>query len=205
MQNKEKKTKKVVEELKVCVRKLPPNLPEEVFMRSIAGFKETFANFYFFQGKNKEKYAKFGRAYITFQNAQGKNTFLKDYKPMFIDDKGNRYMAKVEMAFYQKDWKNSKSQVNPKEGTYLESDQFKAFLERLKNPKKTVVNSENFNRGTTLEDVSAKKTEKTSLVLDIEKRLNDKRMEKEAKKRKEREKDEKKYTPKTVIVYQKKK
>ena len=51
-----------------------------------------------------------------------------------------------------------------------------------------------------LEDTSAKKTEKTSLVLDIEKRLNDKRQEKEAKKRKEREKDEKKYTPKTVIV-----
>lgn len=51
-----------------------------------------------------------------------------------------------------------------------------------------------------LEDVSAKKAEKTSLVLDIEKRLNDKRQEKEAKKRKEREKDEKKYTPKTVIV-----
>ena len=48
--------------------------------------------------------------------------------------------------------------------------------------------------------MSAKKTEKTSLVLDIEKRLNDKRHEKEAKKRKEREKDEKKYTPKTVIV-----
>ena len=51
-----------------------------------------------------------------------------------------------------------------------------------------------------MEDVSAKKVEKTSLVMDIEKRLNDKRMEKEAKKRKEREKDEKKYTPKTVIV-----
>ncbi len=50
---KEKKTKKVVDELKVCVRKLPPNLPEEVFMRSVAGFKETFANFYFVQGKNK--------------------------------------------------------------------------------------------------------------------------------------------------------
>ena len=51
--------------------------------------------------------------------------------------------------------------------------------------------------------MSAKKTEKTSLVLEIEKRLNDKRQEKEAKKRKEREKDEKKekkYTPKTVIV-----
>ena len=51
-----------------------------------------------------------------------------------------------------------------------------------------------------MEDVSSKKVEKTSLVMDIEKRLNDKRMEKEAKKRKEREKDEKKYTPKTVIV-----
>jgi len=61
-----------------------------------------------------------------------------------------------------------------------------------------------------MEDVSTKKVEKTSLVMDIEKRLNDKRMEKEAKKRNEREKDEKKekkekkYTPKTVIVYQKK-
>jgi len=35
---------------------------------------------------------------------------------------GNRYMAKVEVAFYQKDWRNSKAQVNSKEGTYQECE-----------------------------------------------------------------------------------
>ena len=39
-----------------------------------------------------------------------------------IDKIGNRYMAKVEMAFYQKDWRNSKAQPNPKEGTYQECE-----------------------------------------------------------------------------------
>ena len=49
------------------------------------------------------------------------------------------------------------------------------------------------------ENSAPKKIEKTSLVLDIEKRLNEKRQEKEAKKLKEKER-EKKYTPKTVVV-----
>lgn len=39
-----------------------------------------------------------------------------------IDKLGNRYMAKVEVAFYQKDWRNSKAQPNPKEGTYQECE-----------------------------------------------------------------------------------
>ena len=50
-----------------------------------------------------------------------------------------------------------------------------------------------------IEEASPKKVEKTALVADIERRLNEKRMEKESKKRKEKERDTK-YTPKTVIV-----
>lgn len=53
MQSKEKKTKKVNEELKICVRKLPPNLTQEIFMKSIANHKDKMSNFYFVQGKNK--------------------------------------------------------------------------------------------------------------------------------------------------------
>jgi len=36
----------------------------------------------------REKYAKFGRCFITFKDQQSKATFLKDYKPSFIDEKG---------------------------------------------------------------------------------------------------------------------
>jgi len=53
MQNKEKKPKKVIEELRVCIRKLPPNLAQEVFNKSIAPYKETISNLYYVQGKNK--------------------------------------------------------------------------------------------------------------------------------------------------------
>ena len=53
MQNKERKAKKVVEELKVCIRKLPPNLTQEVFARSISGYKDCIANLYYVQGQNK--------------------------------------------------------------------------------------------------------------------------------------------------------
>lgn len=52
MQNKEKKAKKVLDELRVCVRKLPPNLSQEIFMKSIMNYKDVIANFYYVQGKN---------------------------------------------------------------------------------------------------------------------------------------------------------
>jgi len=204
MQSKEKKIKKPVEELKVCIRKLPPNLTQEIFMKSIGNFKDTISNIYYVQGKNKEKYAKFGRCFIVFQDQQSKANFLKDYKPSFIDEKGNRYTAKLEIALYQKDWNGVKATPNKDEGTYEESEEFKAYLEKLKNPKQVHINSNSLNRGfAAIEDASPKRIEKTPLIMDIEKRLNDKRYEKEAKKRKEREK-ESKYAPKTVIVYQKK-
>jgi len=35
---------------------------------------------------------------------------------------GNRYMAKVEVAFYQKDWKGAKATPNKEEGTYQECE-----------------------------------------------------------------------------------
>ena len=53
----------------------------------------------------REKYAKFGRAYIVFRDAQSKNTFLKEYKPMFIDDKGRDKIdefLKVRKSLYGK-------------------------------------------------------------------------------------------------------
>jgi len=53
MQTKEKKPKKVVEELRVCVRKLPPNLTQDIFTKSIAAYNETISNIYYVQGKNK--------------------------------------------------------------------------------------------------------------------------------------------------------
>ena len=52
MTTREKKVKKV-EELKACVRKLPPNLTQEVFTKSLANFKDTLTNFYYVQGQNK--------------------------------------------------------------------------------------------------------------------------------------------------------
>ena len=100
MQGKEKRTKKVVEELKICIRKLPPNLSQDVFLKSIVNYKDTIARFYYVQGKNKSDSERLnlnsvernmqnsGRAYITFNTQQDKSSFLKDYKPLFIDEKG---------------------------------------------------------------------------------------------------------------------
>lgn len=98
MTSKEKKSKKAPEELKVVVRKLPPTLTSEVFMKSIQAYKDTVSHFYFIQGKNKyivisplnprEKSSKYGRAFLTFNKMDDKLNFLKNYKPSFIDDKG---------------------------------------------------------------------------------------------------------------------
>lgn len=53
MSAKPKKTKKIVEDLKVVVRKLPPTLTEEIFMKSVQAFNDIISYKYFVQGKNK--------------------------------------------------------------------------------------------------------------------------------------------------------
>lgn len=37
----------------------------------------------------REKFSKLGRAYIIFITQQDKEKFMKNYKPAFIDEKGN--------------------------------------------------------------------------------------------------------------------
>ena len=53
MSTKPKKSRRVYEELKVVVRKLPPTLTQEVFMRSVQAYKDSISFSYFVPGKNK--------------------------------------------------------------------------------------------------------------------------------------------------------
>ena len=70
-----------------------------------------------------------------FNQIQDKINFLREYKSQFIDEKGillkilaenlgQRYTARVEMAFYQKDDMSAKPKINTEEGNYLECIKF---------------------------------------------------------------------------------
>jgi hypothetical protein len=53
MTSKEKKPRKVQEDLRVVIRKLPPTLSEEIFLKSVQNYKDSIAAHYFIQGKNR--------------------------------------------------------------------------------------------------------------------------------------------------------
>jgi hypothetical protein len=117
MTTKEKKSKKGADELKVVIRKLPPNLTEEIFLKSIHPFKDTIYMTYFVQGKNKyrihfkinslrEKFAKYGRGYVIFNTQADKENFMKVYKPIFVDEKGLKIFNDLFQGInIQQSWK----------------------------------------------------------------------------------------------------
>ena len=45
--------KKKCDELKICLRKLPPNLKEDDFKNTLIKYQSSFAEYYFVQGKIK--------------------------------------------------------------------------------------------------------------------------------------------------------
>ncbi|ORX42101.1 RNA-binding domain-containing protein [Piromyces finnis] len=97
--------KKLKARTKVIVRRLPPNLPEEVFYDSINEWLENITWKSYYPGKLSKSKAKenvFSRAYLNFKNIETLIEFFKEYDGhMFIDSKGNEYQALVEFSLYQ--------------------------------------------------------------------------------------------------------
>jgi hypothetical protein len=60
------------------------------------------------------------RAYIKFESLEKKETFLRNYKPVFIDGKGEKWNPVVEEALY--DFLPAEAgEPNPLEGSYEQS------------------------------------------------------------------------------------
>ncbi|EMD37045.1 hypothetical protein CERSUDRAFT_95309 [Gelatoporia subvermispora B] len=124
---------------KTVVRRLPPNLPEEIFWQSVQKWvtEETIQWKIYYQGKFKTRMNKENiqsRAYIAFKNEEILATFSREYDGhLFRDKAGNESSAVVEFAPFQK-IPSEKKKVDSRMGTIEKDEDYISFLESLNNP-----------------------------------------------------------------------
>ncbi|KAF7965628.1 hypothetical protein HWV62_42619 [Athelia sp. TMB] len=141
--------------LKTVVRRLPPNLPEEVFWQSVQPWvtEETASWKVYHPGKirkrpNKESIP--SRAYIAFRNEEQLATFSQAYDGhLFRDKAGNESIAVVEFAPYQK-IPSDKKKADARCNTIDRDEDYISFIKSLENKG----SSNNNDEPTTLEQLS---------------------------------------------------
>ncbi|KAF8653644.1 hypothetical protein AX16_003796 [Volvariella volvacea WC 439] len=125
--------------LKVVVRRLPPNLPEEVFWQSVQPWvtDETVTWKVYYPGKFKKRLNKENipsRAYIAFKSDEMLAQFSREYDGhVFRDKAGNESQAVVEYAPYQK-IPNERKKTDARNATIENDEDYISFLETLNAP-----------------------------------------------------------------------
>ncbi|TFK67637.1 hypothetical protein BDN72DRAFT_89122 [Pluteus cervinus] len=126
------------ERLKTVVRRLPPNLPEEVFWQSVQTWvtDETVTWKVFYPGKIKKRAHKENipsRAYIAFKTDEQLAHFSRAYDGhIFRDKSGNETQAIVEFSPFQKI--PGKGKVDARNATIDKDEDYMSFLESLNAP-----------------------------------------------------------------------
>ncbi|KAH9925165.1 Smg-4/UPF3 family-domain-containing protein [Fomitopsis serialis] len=124
------------ERLKTVVRRLPPNLPEDIFWQSVQQWvtDETVQWKAYYQGKFRKRVNKENipsRAYIAFRNEDQLAVFSRDYDGhLFRDKAGNESIAVVEFSPYQK-IPSEKKKVDGRTGTIEKDEDYISFLKSL--------------------------------------------------------------------------
>ncbi|RDB17122.1 Regulator of nonsense transcripts UPF3 [Hypsizygus marmoreus] len=127
----------VGERLKTVVRRLPPNLPEDVFWGSVEPWvnDETATWKAYYPGKSRKRLGKENipsRAYIAFRNEEQLSLFSREYDGhLFRDKAGNESQAVVEFAPYQK-VPSEKKKVDARNATIEKDEDYISFIESLK-------------------------------------------------------------------------
>ncbi|KAJ7069557.1 Smg-4/UPF3 family-domain-containing protein [Mycena amicta] len=127
------------ERLKIVVRRLPPNLPEDVFWQSVQQWvtDESVSWKIFYPGKLRKRLNKENipsRAYILFKTEEQLAQFGRDYDGhLFRDKAGNESYAVVEFAPYQK-VAQEKKKVDARSGTIDKDEDYISFIESLNAP-----------------------------------------------------------------------
>ncbi|KAF8682478.1 Utp21 protein [Rhizoctonia solani] len=125
--------------LKVVIRRLPPNLPENIFWQSVAQWvtDESSSWKLYVPGKLRTKLNRENtpsRAYVEFVTPEAVVAFSRDYNGhVFRDKQGNESAAVVEYAPYQK-VPHEKRKADAKIGTIETDEDFISFLEALNKP-----------------------------------------------------------------------
>ncbi|TDL28001.1 hypothetical protein BD410DRAFT_781944 [Rickenella mellea] len=127
------------ERLKTVVRRLPPNLPEEIFWHSVQEWvtDETVTWKVFRPGKMRKKFYKENipsRAYIAFKSEELLAAFGQAYDGhLFRDKAGNESYAIVEFAPCQK-IPSEKKKVDPRNATIEQDEDYISFIQSLNAP-----------------------------------------------------------------------
>ncbi|KAG8216154.1 Smg-4/UPF3 family-domain-containing protein [Butyriboletus roseoflavus] len=131
------------ERLKTVVRRLPPNLPEEIFWQSVQAWvtDDTITWKSYCPGKLRtkrvDKEGISSRAYIAFKNEEQVAAFSREYDGhLFRDKAGNESHAVVEFAPFQK-VPTEKKKADARNNTIDQDEDYQSFLEMLKNTAKT--------------------------------------------------------------------
>ncbi|KAL0576120.1 hypothetical protein V5O48_005867 [Marasmius crinis-equi] len=144
---KEKKEKSLQhhgqERLKIVIRRLPPNLPEDIFWQSVQQWvsDDTATWKTYHQGKfrsrlNKENIS--SRAYVSFKSEEQLTSFHRDYDGHIFRDKSGSYrtsscnesQAVVEYAPYQK-IPSDKKKADARLGTIEQDEDYISFVQSL--------------------------------------------------------------------------
>ncbi|PFH50832.1 hypothetical protein AMATHDRAFT_47541 [Amanita thiersii Skay4041] len=129
-------TPAAAERLKTVVRRLPPNLPEDVFWQSVQQWvtDDTTVWKAFHSGKFKKKVNKEtvpSRAYIVFKNEEILAQFSREYDGhVFRDKQGNESQAVVEFSPFQK-VPSDKKKGDKKNATIEEDEDYQSFITSL--------------------------------------------------------------------------
>ncbi|KIK82630.1 hypothetical protein PAXRUDRAFT_153590 [Paxillus rubicundulus Ve08.2h10] len=129
------------ERLKTVVRRLPPNLPEEIFWQSVQAWvsDETVTWRAFYPGKTRKRVNKESlpsRAYIAFKNEEQVATFSREYDGhLFRDKAGKESHAVVEFSPFQK-IPTEKKKIDARNNTIDKDEDYISFIESLKSAEK---------------------------------------------------------------------
>ncbi|CAG8509855.1 3570_t:CDS:2 [Acaulospora colombiana] len=163
--NKPKASTSSVQRIKAVVRKLPPNLPEEIFWRSCELWvnDNTVKERWYRPGRTKAGGQGTGnimsRAYIAFRTAEELATFSQNYDGhLFRDKQGNEYSAVVEFAPSQK-LPSANQKADARQGTIEDDEDYKSFVSLI---EKGETPSKDKAPATVLNDAS--KSESTPLL-----------------------------------------
>ncbi|KAJ3509927.1 hypothetical protein NMY22_g16135 [Coprinellus aureogranulatus] len=138
-ERREKAQQQANERVKAVVRRLPPNLPEEIFWQTVQKWvtEDTVSWKVYYSGKFKKRMNKENipsRAYIAFKNEELLIQFSREFDGhLFKDKAGNESYAIVEYAPYQK-VPSEKRKQDSKNNTIEKDEDYISFINSLNAP-----------------------------------------------------------------------
>nr|CAD7453939.1 unnamed protein product [Timema tahoe] len=174
---------------KVVIRRLPPTLTQETFLKELHPLPEHDYLYFVRADRSLGQFA-FSRAYINFLDQEDVFRFKERFDNYaFLDKKGNEYLAVVEFAPFQRlPKKRLGRKKDPKAGTIEQDPAYTSFLESYLNK-----NSESTNPISTLEyfpPVESKKVTTTPLLEFLKQRYAEKQRIRDERKEERRRKDQ---------------